>query len=436
MLDNETEYHGKSIRLVEKDNRLVEAKYRLTVHEQKLLIMAISKINPMEADFQNPYRLDVREVSKALGIECTGIYEKVAATVDKLMTRLVKLKETDGYTVVHWVSKARYYTGMGYFDISFHEDMRPYLLELKKYLSYEAPNVLQLHSTYSIRIYELLKKWQGVKTNGPISYYSITLVELKDMLGIRKTEYQIYGNFKMRVLVSAQKELAEETEIAFDFTENKQGRAVHSITFLIRDNVPAPIKKIKGKRGRPKKQSSPQDSAIENGVDICTLLDADAHLYPLDLMKKLENLGVKHLAKYKEEGIKETHFFQAMETESEPAKIIYQAIELMKIELKNIELVEKLKAEEAIIQANKAWYDLNSLCYDLDGSTASSYIQSRRGEVLLFSDPEFKEKVDRYRKSEDQIQELEEKTMEMIEREKNPYVEKMKKIKNEERNAI
>jgi plasmid replication initiation protein len=176
---------GRKIKLVSKANDLVEAKYRLTVQEQKLIIMAISKINPMKPDFENPYRLSVDEVAEACGLERTGIYQKVAATVDRLMTRLVKLKEDDGHRVVHWVSEAKYYTGMGHFDLWFHDKMKPYLLDLKEYVSYDRKAVLQFQSQYSFRVYEILKKWQGSNKQ---NQFSVKVDQLREVLGVRKTE--------------------------------------------------------------------------------------------------------------------------------------------------------------------------------------------------------------------------------------------------------
>jgi plasmid replication initiation protein len=425
----------RQVRLVEKDNRLVEAKYRLTVYEQKLLIMAISKIDPTQSDFQNPYRLDVSDVSKALGIDTNYLYERVAATVDKLMTRLVKLKENDGHRVVHWVSEAKYYTGMGYFDIWFHEKMKPYLLELKQYLKYESSVVLQLQSTYSIRIYEILKKWQGANENiSGTSYLTKTLVELRDILGIRKTEYPLYGDFKRRILLKAQTELSEQTDLVFEIQEKKEGRSVHSITFLIKENIPSPSKKNKSKRGRPKKAKSIQDEALETGLDIASLLDSE--VYPTSLMKKFDILGIKHLKKYKDEGLTEQHWLTAMEKNSEPANIIYEAREIRKTELKNLELLKKAKEEDEILRINKAWFDLNHEYYDVDGNSLSNYIITKKGEVIQFLDQNFKEKLNIHKKDEADIQNIEEKTMEMIEREKNPFVEKMKKVRTEEKNSI
>jgi len=57
------------------------------------------------------------------------------------------------------------------------------------------------------------------------------------MLGIEK-KYKYYGNIKDKIILKAQKELKEKTDIAFEFIEIKEGRKrVVGIIFVIFKNV-------------------------------------------------------------------------------------------------------------------------------------------------------------------------------------------------------
>ena len=86
--------------------------------------------------------------------------------------------------------------------------------------------MVKLKSSYAIRIYELLKQYEKLHER------TFLLTDLRKMLGVEDI-YPAYGNFKQRVLVSAQKELKKKTDITFEIEEIKSGRRVTKIKFLI-----------------------------------------------------------------------------------------------------------------------------------------------------------------------------------------------------------
>ena len=99
---------------------------------------------------------------------------------------------------------------------------------------------MPLKSSYSIRIFELLKQYE------PLKKRKIDLEELRKLVGtteidqngeIIKEDYPLYGHFKSRVIVPAQKELKQKTDIYFNFTEIKEGRKVVAIEFEIKENT-------------------------------------------------------------------------------------------------------------------------------------------------------------------------------------------------------
>ena len=96
---------------------------------------------------------------------------------------------------------------------------------------YDVKNILKLPSTYSIRIYELLKQYERIGER------KFAVKELKEILGINR-EYKLYGHFKDRVIDKAQSDLKTFTDIQFTYTEVKKGKAVEILVFQIRQNVP------------------------------------------------------------------------------------------------------------------------------------------------------------------------------------------------------
>ena len=115
--------------------------------------------------------------------------------------------------------------------LKFDSNLKPYMLGLKEfYTSYRLDNILSLKSKYSIRLYEILKS-NLYKKN-----VTVELEELKKMLSINEKSYAVYQNVKNKVIIKAQKELADKTDISFDFDEIKTGRKVTSIKFHITSN--------------------------------------------------------------------------------------------------------------------------------------------------------------------------------------------------------
>ena len=106
-----------------------------------------------------------------------------------------------------------------------------------KFTSYELRNVLGLNGDYSLRLYEILKMQYGKhESHSPVVYWKVTVDELREKLGIEPGKYELYGHFKSRILLFAQDELTEKTDLRFTFEEKKHGRAVNELWFTIKYN--------------------------------------------------------------------------------------------------------------------------------------------------------------------------------------------------------
>jgi hypothetical protein len=64
---------------------------------------------------------------------------------------------------------------------------------------------------------------------------------LRALLGIEETQYRLYADFKKRVILAAQEELSEKSDISFSFEEVKVGHAIGKIKFNIIIRPPEPI---------------------------------------------------------------------------------------------------------------------------------------------------------------------------------------------------
>ena len=117
--------------------------------------------------------------------------------------------------------------------ISFKIDpeFKPLVVNLSKnFTQYYLQNIAKLKSAFSIRIYEILKQWETIGNKK----FSISAIRF--LLKIDDKKYKLYGHFKSKVLLVAQKELEEKTDIKFDFEEIKTGRRITDIHFFIKPN--------------------------------------------------------------------------------------------------------------------------------------------------------------------------------------------------------
>lgn len=222
--------------LVVKSNTLVEARYKLSLNELRLILKMISMIQPEDEDFK-PYIITISEFIDMLGVQDGDKYSVIEKIANDLRIKTLRIydSEEDSFLNVGWLSSSKYYRGEGYVKLRFDPELKPYLLGLKSnFTRYQLHEVARLKSTYSIRIYELLKQYQRI---GYREFKNIT--ELRLILGI-ENEYKLYGHFKDQVLRPAQKELKEKTDISFEFTEKKTGRAVTGIKFHIITKQPEP----------------------------------------------------------------------------------------------------------------------------------------------------------------------------------------------------
>ena len=105
---------------------------------------------------------------------------------------------------------------------------------LKDYLGsgYTPVNLLlylKLNNSYAQRLYELLRLWTNSKY---VINYSVK--ELKELMMI-EDKYEKYADFKRRVLLSSVKELNSMGIFNVQIKENKIGRKVDSIDFIVQD---------------------------------------------------------------------------------------------------------------------------------------------------------------------------------------------------------
>ena len=214
---------------VYQSNKLIEASYSFTVLEQKLIRLLASMITKDDVDLKE-YQFSATDLSKTLNIHKRNIYRELDSVTDKLMVRFIKMKNDDSeeFDKFHLIKTAKLRNGI--LILKIDEDMKDFYLKLNWYTKYQLKNIMQFKSTYSFRLYELLKQYEGIGSR------LISIEDLRIGLDIEKEQYPKYSNLKQKVINVAQNEINPKTDITFDYEEIKTGRKVTSIKFYIKTN--------------------------------------------------------------------------------------------------------------------------------------------------------------------------------------------------------
>ena len=239
----DTDYRNK---LVVKSNRLMESKYQLSVREQKFIIFLASLIDRDTMHLKET-SIKIKQVEAALkgknDKKWGSVYDVVRELVHSIHTKPLDIRKPDGgWTMISWFARVDADAGQGTITFEFTEYIKEQLIQLKEHFSqYRFENILSLKSSYSIRIYELLKVSQF---KGSVTY---ELSDFRQMIGASYKDenqkwvhkYEEYKIFKNRILKNAQKELKRETDIYFEIKEQREGRSVKYLTFYVFKNKKA-----------------------------------------------------------------------------------------------------------------------------------------------------------------------------------------------------
>lgn len=215
-----------------KSNALIEASYKLTLQEQRFLLVCIGRLNPMDDAPEKTMTISAADLFKAfpdMGKQNAESILKEA--VDRLWDRSIIIRDSSVREEFRWIqNRAQYLTGEAKVRITFSDAIMPYLTQLKGQFTYVVvKNVSRLTSTYSIRIYELIMQFR--KTGDR----TIALDDFRSMLSI-EDKYLQYKDLNKLLLKPSIKELNEKSDLSVTVEPIKQSRKVVALRFRFRED--------------------------------------------------------------------------------------------------------------------------------------------------------------------------------------------------------
>jgi len=236
--------------IIKKSNILARASWSPdSIWESRIVAIVAAQVHQEDKAFHN-YKVSIQDLLSATSVARTGkIYEKLDRLTDKAMTRLVKLKEKKKWIKYTLFSRCEYTEGTGELLVQFHPDLKPHYLELQNHFTtYSLAEYLSLPSTYSQRIYEILRSWDDCVTT------EISVKDLNEMLCTPKSMRKNFAEFKRRALDKAHKDINEKTKLLYEWEPIKKGKKIVNIRFYMGKKTMGEIKTKKQKETN-KKQS-------------------------------------------------------------------------------------------------------------------------------------------------------------------------------------
>jgi plasmid replication initiation protein len=217
---------SKTDLVIAKHNSLIEASYKLTLNEQRLILLCIARLDsrkPPPKD--NLFTITAKEFSETFGIEEKHAYEALDDASSLLYERDIRTYDGKQRERFRWVCGVKYHDNEGKVTLGFSSWVYPYLTLLhNRFSSYKLKQIAALKSIHSIRLLEFLMQF---KTTGK---FIIDLEGFKDRLDL-KNEYKRFYDFKRRVIEPAVKELQEKSNLVICWKPIKSGRFVKQLEF-------------------------------------------------------------------------------------------------------------------------------------------------------------------------------------------------------------
>jgi len=223
-------------KIVRMHNNFIEACYKCTLTEKKLLLLGIHKFNKLagkEVDKGKIYQTQStqKELKDIIGLDTKKDFTQIKNACKALNEKVVALvnKDNKEFETFSMITDTKLKNGI--LELGFHWKIFPYFTELKeRFTKYDLINVKEFSGVYSVRFYELIKQYEN------IGHRTIKVETLRKWFLLEK-KYPRYNDMKTYVIQPAYKELKEKSELYFEYEQNTQGRKIVSITLDINLNI-------------------------------------------------------------------------------------------------------------------------------------------------------------------------------------------------------
>ena len=213
-----------------KANSLVEAGYKLTLTEQRVILLSLACINTQDIS-NKTVTVYAKDLAKRMGIDQKTAIRDLKIAVAKLFDRYITLKNENETRKFRWIQEyAEYHKGEASVSFTYSDRILPLIFELKLkdggFTAYDLLNVSGFSNSYSFRIYELAIKMKNMQN--PI----LSLEEIRRILQL-ENKYKEFKDFNKRVLKPSVVDINTKSDILLEIEPIKCGRKIVALKFNI-----------------------------------------------------------------------------------------------------------------------------------------------------------------------------------------------------------
>ena len=285
---------------VVKSNRVIEAGYKLSLTELKIISTCIAHIDPFqELDSNLRFEVSAKDLSDLTGNVTQNEYRDLKEAAERLLGRIVTInnpypdepKVTQLKT--HWISFVAYIPEEGKIRIGFASEITPYLSQMsKEFTCYRLKHIGKMNSIYAIRLYELLMQWRTTGSR------EIELAWLRQQFEL-EDKYSSIKDLKLKVIDPAVKDINTHSNLDVAWEQRKTGRRVTHLTFTFAEKQPEPPPQAKP--AKPKAKGKMINGVVQSEIEAKARV-GESYEAAAERIKKEKAANVKKLR----EAIKKT----------------------------------------------------------------------------------------------------------------------------------
>ena len=240
------------------DNDLIRASYKLTANEMRLVLCALAQIpKDAEVDPKQAYYITKEDFIK-LGVEPKNVAREIREACSDLLNRVVTIDTPIGNLSFHWLHNVLHFKSETFEQLKkqypnakndekfintlrlhnlldslpivtksddniiarivFHENMMPYISQLKKqFTKLKLKEMFGFSSFYSFRIYLMMMQFRET------GFCKISIDDLRCALDLNE-KYHLFADLKRRVIDTAIDEINEKSPCSVQYELIKKGR--------------------------------------------------------------------------------------------------------------------------------------------------------------------------------------------------------------------
>jgi len=224
--------------LITMSNALTRAGHTLTLAEKRIVMLAVSKLNPLKPAPGAALctRITATEYAETFDVDMDTAYRQLQTAAKHLYNRSIMFFEPahkrngkpikPARSVMRWVGRATYHEGEAWIELAWWHEILPHLMGIKKqFTEYQLKQVTALRSIHSWRLLELLMRF---KSTGWAEY---TIEDFATSMEATEKQRMNFNNIKRRIIEPAVKELTEKDGWQIEWYPIKAGRKVKAVRF-------------------------------------------------------------------------------------------------------------------------------------------------------------------------------------------------------------